>query len=326
MTCIVKNIKASKGSQFYFFKLTFFSFFIFLFSMQVNGQDSILEIEDLTEAADLKFQQFFFKALSQKSIGNYQKALENLENCNQLLTSNVAVFFEFSKNYLFLNNILLAKEYINRALEQDADNIWMLKHLVKIHQKDRNFKEAIIVQQKIITAEPKEKEFLVRLYLYDRQYKKAISLMNTLETENSLSSNLKRLKTSLEARKSDLVKEVKLTDISALEDRFSSDKSYQVLEQILKISDDKPAVLLKYSDEGISLFPAQPYVYLMKGKALNDLKDHKKALSVLQNGIDFVIEDIMEANFYQEMSRAYQGLGNRKDQNKYKLKAEKLKS
>ncbi|MGK0454018.1 MAG: putative Zn-dependent protease [Paraglaciecola sp.] len=326
MNCKVKNIKISKERQFDYFKLALFSFSFFLFSLSIFAQDSIPANEDLTEEAELKFQQFFFKALSLKSIGNYQKAIENLENCNQLLINDVAVFFEFSKNYLFLNNVLLAKEYVNRALEKDAGNIWMLKHLVKIHQKDVNYKEAIKIQQKIIAEEPKEREFLVRLYVYDRQYQEAISLMNILESEDTLPLDLKRLKKSLDTIKSNLVKEVKLSDISSLTDQFTKDKSYQVLEQILKISDDKPAILLKYSDEGLRLFPAQPFVYLMKGKALNDHKSHEKALQTLQNGIDFVIEDKMEADFYQEIAKAYKGLGNEKEEDNYKQKAKKLKS
>lgn len=326
MNYTVKRTADRKESQFYHFKLTFFFFFVVLFSIHTNAQDSIPESEDLSEEADLKFQQFFFKALSQKSIGNYQKALENLEGCNQLLTNDMAVFFEFSKNYLFLDNILLAKEYINRALEKDLDNFWMLKHLVKIYQKENNYKEAIKIQQQIIVKEPKEREFLVRLYLYDREYKEAVSLMNVLESEYILSSNLKRLKKSLEARKLNVVKDVKLDSSISLTKQFITNKSYEILEQILKISKDTPVLLLNYSNEGISLFPAQPFVYLMKGKALNNQKNHKKALLALQNGLDFVVEDTMEADFYQEIARAYQGLGNRKEEYKYKQKAKKLKS
>lgn len=320
-----KHREIRKERQFDYFRLALFSFFFFLFTLNIDAQDSIAAPKDLTEEAALKFQQFFFKALSQKSIGNYQKAIENLENCNQLLTNDVAVFFEFSKNYLFLNNGLLAKEYISRALEKDPDNIWMLKHLVKIHQKDRNYKKAIEVQQKIIANEPKEREFLVSLYVYDRQYQEAISLMNILESEYALSSNLKRLKESLEARKSNLVKEIKLENIGPLTDQFKKDKSYPILKQILKISYDKPEILLKYSEEGISLFPAQPYVYLMKAKALNDQNNYKNALLTLQNGIDFVIEDKMEADFYKEIAKAYKGLGNKKEENIYKQRAKKLK-
>ena len=35
----------------------------------------------------------------------------------------------------------------------------------------------------------------------------------------------------------------------------------------------------------------------MKGKALNYQKNYKNALTVLDNGFDFVIEEEMEANF-----------------------------
>lgn len=321
-----KNKEVRKERQFYTIRLALFSFFFTFFSIFINAQDSIPANEDLSEEAELKFQQFFFKALSEKAIGNYQKALENLENCNQLLENDVAVFFEFSKNHLLLKNSLLAKEYIERALQQDVDNVWMLKHLVKIYQQENNLEAAIKTQQKIVTLKPKERSFLVRLYLYNRQYKEAISLMNVLEDENLLSANLKSLKASLEKRKAPKAEEKKLPDITSLISQFETEKSYKVLEQILKISEENITELLKFSEEGILLFPAQPYVYLMKGKALNYQKNHKEALSVLENGFDFVIEGEMEANFYIEMAKAYKGLGNLIEENKYQQKADKLKS
>ncbi|WP_439131133.1 tetratricopeptide repeat protein, partial [Polaribacter sp.] len=145
-----KNIESFQKKRIAYLKNILFTLFYVLFSHFCFSQDSISEKEDLTESAALKFQQFFFKALSQKAIGNHQKAIENLENCNQIISNDVAVFFEFSKNYFSLNNTLLAKEYIKRALTKDENNVWMLKHLVKIHQKERNYKKAIEVQQKVI--------------------------------------------------------------------------------------------------------------------------------------------------------------------------------
>ena len=322
----LKNIKNKEKRQFNYFRLALFSLFSILISSQSFSQDSIPEKEDLTEEAELKFQQFFFKALSEKSIGNYQKAIENLENCNQLLTNDVAVFFEFSKNYLLLNNNLLAKEYINRALAKDANNLWMLKHLVKVFQKENNLTEAIKVQQKIVADNPNEREFLVRLYMYDRQYGEAISLMNILQDENALSSSLKRLKASLENRKLPELNKNNASDITSLINQFKTDKSYKILEKIINLSKENPIELLKYSEEGISLFPAQPFVYLMKAKALIYQKNYKKALTTLENGIDFVIDDKMEADYYNQFAKAYKGLGNTNQENKYKQKANKLKS
>ncbi|MFC4268214.1 tetratricopeptide repeat protein [Polaribacter marinivivus] len=303
----------------------FYLFFI-LFSLKTVSQDSIPEQKDLTEEAELKFQQYFFKALSQKSIGNYSKAIENLEDCNQILQENTAVFFEFSKNYLALNKTLLAKEYINRALVKKPDNIWMLKHLVEIYVKERNYSKAIDVQQKVITQNPKEKEYLVRLFLYNREYKKAVDLMNALENDKALSTSLKMLKQSLEARKNISVKTESPNDVSTLKKSFENEKSYKTLEKILKLSNDNINDLLKYSKLGIELYPSQSFVYLINGKALNMQKEYKNALLILQNGIDFVIEDNMEIDFYKEIAKAYKGLGNIDQENKYIKKAKQLKS
>ncbi len=322
----IKKQEVRKVRQFKNIKLSLLPLIFILFSFSSFSQDSIPEAKDLTEEKELKFQQFFFKALSQKSIGNYQKAIENLESCNQILANDASVFFEFSKNYFHLNHTLLAKEYIRRALDKEPNNVWMQKHLVKIYSKTRNYKEAILVQQKLVAKYPKERSLLVRLYLQNREYKKAVSVMNDMEADNSLSVNLKRLKTSLEKRKGKSVTEEKTNTSISLKNQFKTNKSYTLLKQILKESENDTNELLKYADIGIKLFPAQPFVYLIKGKALNYQKKYKKALATLKNGIDFVIEDQMEANFYQEMAKSYKGLGNYKEEKKYEKKSKNLKS
>ena len=305
-----------------FLKRSLFSLLFFLISLKSYAQDSLAVAIDFTEEKELKFQQFFFTALSQKSIGNYQKAIENLESCNQILPNNKSVFFEFSKNYLYLNNTLLAKEYINRAINQDSKNIWMQKHLVKVSEKENNFFEAIKIQQKIIVLNPKENKNLVLLYLKNRDYKKALSFMKTLEEDNLLTSDLRKIKERLEKTNYSETQKVKV--LKDIYKRFETEKTYTVLKQILIASKDKPRLLLKYCKEGIALFPAQPFVYLINGSTLNVNKDFKKALEILQNGIDFVIEDAMEVLFYKEMALAYKGLNNKVQERKYMEKYKKL--
>ncbi|QVY64766.1 lipopolysaccharide assembly protein LapB [Polaribacter sp. Q13] len=315
----IKRVCSSKNAL--------FSMLFFLFSFFSFSQDSIPIAKDLTEEKELDFQQFFFKALSEKSIGNYQKAIENLESSNQIISDNVAVYFEFSKNYLLLNKTLLAKEYVERALKSEPNNIWMLKHLVKIHIKDKNFSEAIAIQQKVVEIDLNGQELLVKLYLNNKEEEKAITLMNRMQQINGLSSSFQKLKSSLEKRKNNPIVEEKTTDVASgsLEDQFKANKSYTVLKQLLLASKDKPEIVLKYAEEGIALFPAQPFVYLIKGKTLNYQKKYKDALLSLQNGIDFVIEDAMEADFYKEMAASYKGLGNFIEEKKFLEKSKKIK-
>lgn len=63
----------------------------------------------------------------------------------------------------------------------------------------------------------------------------------------------------------------------------------------------------KESAQAISLFPAQPLLYLLNGVAQNNLKNPNKAIENLEMGLDFLIDDKkMEADFYQQLSISYQ--------------------
>ena len=55
-------------------------------------------------------------------------------------------------------------------------------------------------------------------------------------------------------------------------------------------------------------------------------KNFQNALTTLKNGIDFVIVDEMEVDFYTEIAKAFKGLGNSKQEKKFKQKAKNLKN
>jgi tetratricopeptide (TPR) repeat protein len=84
--------------------------------------------------------------------------------------------------------------------------------------------------------------------------------------------------------------------------------------------------LLKHSEDGISLFPAQPFLYLMNGRALNSLRKNSEALSVMEEGLDYIIEDDqLKSAFYEEMSLSYKASGNNKMATEYYNRAMELK-
>lgn len=300
--------------------------YFILNSIITVSQDSIPLTKDIDEEKQLQFQQFFFKALSEKAITNYRNAIVNLENCNALLPDEVAVLFEFSKNYYFINKTLEAKRYLDSALEKEPENLWMLLHLVKIHKKDRNYAEAIRIQQKIIENNPKRREALVYLHLQNNDIESAVSLLENLRNEGSLSGKLKRLQQRLEAGEKLITAKKVVASTPNWIQEFEEKKTFKALKNVLEnaVKENNQEDLLKYSTEGLSLFPAQPLVYLMHGKALNHKKLYKKALTVLNDGIDFVIENKMEAHFYKEMAVSHEKTGNTKEAEKYKMRAKQL--
>ncbi len=307
----------------------FILFLIVLCSRSVVfSQDSISVTSNFNEEKLLKFQDHFFNALAQKSIFNYRAAIRDLEKCNELKPKDASVLFELSKNYLFLKKFFEAETYASQALLIKPNNYWILEHLSKIYITSRNIKKAIPVQEKIAMQNPKGKEKLVYLYYQNNQLEKAKKVLEEIEKKNELTRGLLLLKKRFQKRipkKESIIKNepLKAESLQSLILKFETDKNFDTLRKILTLSIEKEhSILFTYSKKGLELFPAQAFVYLMHSKALNIQKKYQKAINQLQNGIDFVIDNnILEADFYEELAFSYSRLGKKKEAIKNKNKA-----
>ena len=292
------------------------------------SQDRITTADNITEEKEIQFQEFFFKALTEKSISNYEKAIENLEICTTILPKNKTVFFELSKNYLLLNRTIEAKEYIELALELEPTNIWMLLHLVAIQKKDRNYKEAIKTQLKVVEQNSNQQKTLIRLYYLNGEYSKALSLLNSLEKEIGLNKPLRQLKNNLERTKKTSTETAPQNDLSSLITDFENQQSsFFKVKKILEISIETDSITFyKYSELAIDLFPAQPSIYLYRGKALQMQQRYQEAINILEEGIDFVVDNsTLEAQFYTILAEVYTRTGRPKKAMEYLEKIKKLK-
>lgn len=76
------------------------------------------------------------------------------------------------------------------------------------------------------------------------------------------------------------------------------------------------------SEDGLALFPAQSLLYLLNGVARIGLNDADGAVENLEMGLEFVLDDPrMERDFYQQLSKAYDSLGNTKKAATFREKA-----
>jgi len=308
-----------------FFGLLFHPFFSY-------SQDSIPKVKDITkditEDKSIKFQEYFFKSLSEKSIKNYQIAIQNLEECNAIFPNDKAVFFELSKNYLLLNRTTEALQYINNALRLEPSNFWMLKHLVAIQKNDKNYQEAIKTQLIIVKQKPKQRAELIYLYYLNDEYMQALSLIDVFEKEYGLTTRLKQLKNKLVLRNKPQTIISTIDSLPKLISDFElNSPSFYTLKKILTlaIKDNIPAYHM-YSNLAIDLFPAQPFSYLSKGRALQLQGKHQEAIDILEIGIDFIIENsLLEVQFYTILVSAYTRLSQPKKALEYKMKLQNIK-
>lgn len=96
-----------------------------------------------------------------------------------------------------------------------------------------------------------------------------------------------------------------------------------LLEAYMKAKQFEP--MTKRAMNMIEVYPSQPQFYYYAGLGNNQLQQFKNAKTVLEMGLDYVVDDIkLEASFNIQLGEAYNGLGDAKKKEEYFLKANEL--
>lgn len=84
---------------------------------------------------------------------------------------------------------------------------------------------------------------------------------------------------------------------------------------------------LNKSTKALEKYPSQPIFYLINAVTLNRLNKPQKAIEILESGLDFIIDDTkMEADFYNQLSKAHYLLNNTDKAKTFSDKAKQLQS
>lgn len=410
-----------------------------------------------------KFQDYFYEALKQKGIENYDRAITELDQCLKLKPNDAAVYSELGKNYLGQKNYDQAYKFFEKATQIEPKNKWFWAGMYEVNYQTKNYNQAIVNINKLIEFDPAYKEDLVSLYMYTQQFDKALALINELNEKIGKSSMREMYKTQIlsqgkyqnseienllnqidknpkvESNYIALLKlysknneaEKALQIIKKLEVEIPGSEWAQVglfkyyldkneaqkavnsmnvilvstnidpkmkqkvlidflnfvktnpkftpeLEKAISYFDKDPdanlnksigkyylntkqwdkailyfekslksnaaedvetnlLLLQAYSESKqfeilakkaaylIEIYPSQPQFYYFSGLANNQIKQYKNAITVLEMGLDYVINDlVLEASFNLQLGEAYNGLGDFKKKEMYFMKANEL--
>ena len=110
---------------------------------------------------------------------------------------------------------------------------------------------------------------------------------------------------------------LKNNSVSDVETNILLLQSYVEIKQFENVS--KKAATL------VEIYPTQPHFYYYSALANNQLKQYKKAIEMLEMGMDYVVEDVqLEINFNLQLGEAHNGLGDFKKREQYFTKANQL--
>lgn len=136
------------------------------------------------EGVEDDFQEYFFEALKQKAIENYELALTALRQAEKTTENNerkAVVYFEMGKNYGYLKDYLQAEENYKKVLTMLDNRLDVLEHLYDVYYRQNDYEKAIPTVKKLIPFDEDYKEDLANLYVHTKQYDNALELLDDLE-------------------------------------------------------------------------------------------------------------------------------------------------
>jgi len=261
-----------------------------------------------------------------------------------------AIFFDEEVLKVKPNEIYVLKhlQKVYRAQNDTESAIAIQQKIIKIRPTE---KSSLIMLYVANRQKDKAKEVYLELekthqYIPNRDYYKRVLFRNkaheSLQRRVAKRKKEKAIKKELATKKpqkptkispKDKPKKIVNAKVSGsvknLQEIFNSSKNYNSLKKLITKEKNLKRYDLIIADckKGLEYFPAQTYLYLMQGKAQNKTKEYTEAVEVLLAGLDFIIDDKETTiNFYEQIIKAYKGLGNNKEASKYTAKIQSLRS
>jgi tetratricopeptide (TPR) repeat protein len=168
---------------------------IFIFGMIFFLPNSYAQVnfnktpdDDLGNVDD-KYQEYFFEALKQKGIENYDLSIKALLKCIELDDSESVVYYELGKNYIKLKNFGAAEAALKQAIAKEPENEWYLDELYGVYYELNDFDKALKTVKQLVKFHPDYKEDLASLYFRNKKYKAALKVLDELDKDFGVSKS-----------------------------------------------------------------------------------------------------------------------------------------
>jgi len=190
---------------------------------------------------DLLFNTIYFNALKQKSLENYDQSLKIFQRCIKMKPNNIEVVYQASLISSFLGLSAEAILYSEQTVESKPKNIWYLRNHIENLLELPDYKLASEYLLKLVDLEPNNEVNFYQLadsYIYDKNYRKAISVYNRLEKIRGISKLTSMQKQKLYMQTKNF--KMATNEIFKLSDKFPLDlEILEILAECYLLSDKR---------------------------------------------------------------------------------------
>jgi pentatricopeptide repeat protein len=258
-----------------------FLFGIFLFPQFINAQIDYNKTpnDDLGEVEDNR-QEYFFEALKQKGIENYDRAITALLKCIEIDDSQSVFYYELGKNYNKLKNFGAAEDALKKAVKIEPDNEWYLDELYDIYAQQDEYDKAIKTVKQLVKYHPDYKEDLATLYVKTKNYDDALKVLDEMDAELGLSMTRDIIRNQIYAATGQ-----KKEQIENLEERVDEhpDEESNYLALIFRYSEnDEKDKAFETAKKLLEIKPNSQLVHLALYKFYLDNEDAENAIGSMK--------------------------------------------
>jgi tetratricopeptide (TPR) repeat protein len=298
--------------------------------MNTNQHGKALDLlKDMESKSKLTSTMEFYKLKIQESNTYSKPQKEQLEEAIKKNPKVEQNYIDLIVLYTSFNQEDKAFEVAKQLEKEIPNSDWAHVSLVKFHLNNNDGENAskslfIILENDFIDLKIKHRvfnEFLifaVKNPSYLKDIDKAIPYF-----DNDREINVAKELAKFFWKKDDLDKTAFYFEKGLKKNPEDVDAMELYLEVLIQKQDYQ--LVTRRADDYIESFPTQADFYFYSGLGYNQLKEYKKAKNILENGLDFVIENkILEANFYKQLIISCENLNDSATKQMYTNKLKQL--
>ena len=231
-----------------FFIILIFNFFITSVNAQKksfypegtkNNNLSSTNKEVENNKDEYQYKSFYYTAIKEKSLENFEKAIKYFEKCIKLNSLEAAPYYEIGKIYIKTQRSK-SLEYAKKAYELDKENKWYALFYAENLFENKNYLDVIRVYKNLIKLDSENEDYyleLARTYLYNNDLKSAIKTYNIFEDIKGLNHYTSTQKYKIYSELQDFKKAANELELLLLENPFDV-KVYELLSDCYLLDGD----------------------------------------------------------------------------------------
>ena len=280
-------------------KFLLFSLILLIFGACAGTKKATVS-EPIVSSDSLKrqFSYFFYEALRQKEISQYDQALESFRMCYAIDSLDAGLLSEMSTLHILLGNKDQALLQMQRACKSDPDNWWYNRRLVAMYAENKQIDEAITVSQNLVRIFPEKEEayeILGTLYKQKGQIDKAIAVYNALEKIRGIDESVAFEKFYLYASQNKIKKAI--VEIDRLIARYPANSRYKVIRGDIYLQQKMYPEAFEIYQKALDTDQETPYIYLSLSEYYEALQQPEKATGAIVTALknrQLAVEEKME--------------------------------